>query len=259
MLEESIVQNENTLFLRRMKEDMKDFEGKPLFLPRHVVTPAYRLSNSEKELYNQVTIYVKEQFNKALSSENRRHIGFALTILQRRLASSSYALWKSLQRRKDRLKTILKDFEENKKKETKLQQRVFDFEEIEDMDEEEREDQERIWETLSIAENKEELEREIQTLAVLEKQAKDVIDSEVEAKLSELKETMVELEKKSKNKKILIFTESRDTLEYLEKRIRKWGYTVNTIHGGMGQQERIMAEKVFKQETQVLVATEAAW
>jgi SNF2 family DNA or RNA helicase len=255
MLEESIKKNENTLFLRRMKEDMKDFEGKPLFLPRNVITPAYRLSDSEKELYNQVTIYVKEQFNKALSSENKRHIGFALTILQRRLASSSYALWKSLQRRKNKLKDILENFEENKKKRKPI---VFDFDEIEDMDDEERENQERIWETLSIAENKEELENEIHTLAILENQAKEVIESEVEVKLSKLKETMTELEKKAKNKKILIFTESKDTLEYLEKRIKKWGYSVNTIHGGMNLQERITAEQVFKQETQILVATEAA-
>ena len=255
MLEESIKKNENTLFLRRMKEDMKDFEGKPLFLPRNVITPAYRLSDPEKELYNQVTLYVKEQFNKALSSESKRHIGFALTILQRRLASSSYALWKSIQRRKNKLKDILENFEENKKKSKPV---IFDFDEIEDMDEEERENQERIWETLSIAENKEELEREIQTLITLENQAKDVIDSEVEVKLTKVKETMIELEKKAKNKKILIFTESRDTLEYLEKRIRKWGYKVNTIHGGMGLQERITAEQVFKQDTQVLVATEAA-
>ena len=56
----------------------------------------------------------------------------------------------------------------------------------------------------------------------------------------------------------MIFTESRDTLEYLEKRLRKWGYKVNTIHGGMHPDERIAAEQVFKQETQVLVATEAA-
>ena len=255
MLEESIQKNENTLFLRRMKEDMKDFEGKPLFLPRNVITPTYRLTDSEKELYNQVTIYVKEQFNKALSSENKRHIGFALTILQRRLASSSYALWKSLQRRKNKLKDILENFEENKKKRKPI---VFDFDEIEDMDDEERENQERIWETLSIAENKEELENEIQTLAILENQAKEVIESEVEVKLSKLKETMTELEKKAKNKKILIFTESKDTLEYLEKRIKKWGYSVNTIHGGMNLQERITAEQVFKQDTQVLVATEAA-
>ena len=107
MLEESIEQNENTLFLRRMKEDMKDFEGKPLFLPRNVETPAYKLSDPEKELYNQMTMYVKDQFGKALTTpENRRHIGFALTVLQRRLASSSYALWKSLQRRKNKLKDI---------------------------------------------------------------------------------------------------------------------------------------------------------
>ena len=98
-LEESIEQNENTLFLRRMKEDMKDFEGKPLFLPRNVETTAYKLSDSEKELYNQLTMYVKDQFGKALTTpENRRYIGFALTVLQRRLASSSYALRKSLQR-----------------------------------------------------------------------------------------------------------------------------------------------------------------
>ena len=117
MLEESIRKGENNLFLRRMKEDMKDFEGKPLFLPRNVETPAYKLSDPEKELYNQMTIYVKDQFGKALTTpENRRHIGFALTVLQRRLASSSYALWKSLQRRKNKLKDILENFEENKKK-----------------------------------------------------------------------------------------------------------------------------------------------
>ena len=256
MLEESVRKDENTLFLRKMKEDMKDFEGKPLFLPRHVTTPGYRLSDPEKELYNDVTTYVKEEFNKALTSDKQRYIGFALTVLQRRLASSSYALWKSLQRRKNKLKDILENFEENKKKEKKL--KVFDFDETDDMDDQEMEDQERIWETLSVAENREELGREIQTLAVLENQAKDVIESEVEVKLGKLKETMIELEKKAKSQKILIFTESRDTLEYLEKRIRKWGYKVNTIHGRMHADERIAAEQVFKQETQVLVATEAA-
>jgi hypothetical protein len=69
---------------------------------------------------------------------------------------------------------------------------------------------------------------------------------------------MEDLSKKWPNKKILIFTESRDTLEYLEKKIRSWGYAVNTIHGGMKLEERVNAEKVFKNETQVLVATEAA-
>ena len=259
MLEESVRKDENTLFLRKMKEDMKDFEGKPLFLPRHVTTPGYRLSDPEKELYNDVTTYVKEEFNKALTSDKQRYIGFALTVMQRRLASSSYALWKSLQRRKDKLKDILENFEERKKK--RSPSFVFDFDAYGDMEDKERENQERIWETLSFAENREELEREIQTLAILENQAKDVIESEVEVKLIKLKETMIELQKKGvddESKKILIFTESRDTLEYLEKRLRSWEYKVNTIHGGMRPDERVAAEGVFKQETQVLVATEAA-
>ena len=254
MLEESIKLDENTLFLRRIKEDMKDFDGKPLFLPRHVLTPAYNLSDPERELYKKLTNYVRNQFNKALSSEKKRNIGFALVILQRRLASSCFALWKSLIRRRDRLKEILENFEQQKKSTLK----IFDFEETEEMSEEDRWEQENIWETLSIAENKGELEKEIRTLDELIDDAKKVIDMEVEVKLQKLKETMKLLEQKSINKKILIFTESKDTLGYLEKRIKKWGYNVNTIHGGMKLEERVEAEKIFKTETQIMVATEAA-
>ncbi len=60
------------------------------------------------------------------------------------------------------------------------------------------------------------------------------------------------------DKKILIFTESRETLGYLVKKIRLWGYTANFIHGGMRLEERVESEKVFQHETQVMVATEAA-
>lgn len=254
MLEESIEKDENSLFLRRIKEDMKDFEGKPLFLPRHVFTPTYNLSDPERDLYRKITEYVRNQYNKALSSEKKRNIGFALIILQRRLASSSFALWKSLQRRRDRLKEMLSDFEKSKK----ITPKAFDFDDTEDMSEEERWEQEQLWETLSIAENREELEREIQTLEELVDTTKQIIDQEAEVKLEKLKETMKTLEEKSLNKKILIFTESRDTLEYLEKRINSWGYQVNTIHGGMQQLERIEAEKIFKTQTQVMIATEAA-
>ena len=134
MLEESIERNENSLFLRRIKEDMKDFDGKPLFLPRYVSTPAYSLSAPERELYKKLTEYVRNQFNKALSSEKKRNIGFALVILQRRLASSSFALWKSLQRRRDKLKTLLVDYDKTKKSTPK----IFDFDETEEMSEEDR-------------------------------------------------------------------------------------------------------------------------
>ena len=87
LLQESIRSKDNPLFIRRIKEDLKDFEGKPLFLPRYVKTVGFRLSDEEKVLYNEVSRYVKEQYNKALRSEKKRSVAFALVILQRRLAS----------------------------------------------------------------------------------------------------------------------------------------------------------------------------
>lgn len=255
MLKESIENQDNPLFLRRIKEDMKDFDGKPLFVPRNVLTPDVRLSDQEKELYNDVSVYVKEQYNKALMSEKKRNVGFALLILQRRLASSTYALLKSLERRKQRLEEMRGIVEKRK---TAVAPQTFDFEETEDMSEEERWKEEELWETLSVAENREELEAEIRTISGLINQAKDVIKQEIEVKLQQLKDTMTDLSKKFPNQKILIFTESKDTLDYLEKKIRSWGYSVNTIHGGMPLEERVQAEKVFKNQTQVMVATEAA-
>lgn len=254
MLDESLRRNENTLFLRQIKEDMKDFDGRPLFMPRHVSTHAYNLSDSERDLYRAVTEYVRTQFNKALSADKKRNIGFALIVLQRRLASSSYALWRSLQRRRDRLKAILTDFEKSRKSTPT----TFDFEEIEDLSEEERWEQERIYETFTIAENKDEFKREIQAVEELVAAAKLVIDQKSEVKLQTLNEIMVKLDRQHVNEKILIFTESRDTLEYLEKRIKSWGYDVNTIHGGMKLEDRIEAESVFKNRTRIMIATEAA-
>ncbi len=257
MLQESIRNKDNPLFVRRIKEDLKDFDGKPLFLPRHVKTLSFNLGTSspkEKELYNYLSEYVNTQYNKALNKDKKRNVAFALVILQRRLASSTYALLKSLERRKKRLENLLKDTQVR----NKIDNRIFDFEAVEDLSEEERWKQETIWETLSVAENREELKEEINTIDLLIEKAKDIIKHEEELKLKELKKTLKRLNIEFPGEKILIFTESRDTLEYLEKKIKAWGYTANTIHGGMKLEERIKAEKIFKTETQVLVATEAA-
>jgi SNF2 family DNA or RNA helicase len=253
MLQQSIENQDNPLFIRRVKEDLKDFEGRPLFLPRHVSTVAFNLSDDEKILYNDVSRYVKEQYNKALRSDKRRNVAFALVILQRRLASSTFAILRSLERRKTRLDELLKGAQR-----TGVTERGFDFEDVEDMSEEDRWKEEEIWETLSVAENRQELESEITTLGRLIDQARSIIQNESEVKILQLKETMGRLNKESPNTKILIFTESKDTLEYLEKRIRSWSYSVNVIHGGMGLEERIDAERIFKNETQVMIATEAA-
>jgi Superfamily II DNA and RNA helicases len=178
-------------------------------------------------------------------------------ILQRRLASSTYALLKSLERRKKRLEDMLKGALER----GKISEDTFDFETIEDMSEEERWREEEIWETLSVAENREELEKEVKIIDDLIAHARGIIQREEEVKLKELRKSLRELEEKypdKKDKKILIFTESRDTLEYLEGKIKDWGYTTNTIHGGLRLEDRVKAESIFRTETDVLVATEAA-
>jgi len=260
MIEESIRNKDNPLFIRRIKEDLKDFEGRPLFLPRHVKTITFNLgtdSPNEKQLYNELSKYVNTQYNKALTKGKKRNIAFALVILQRRLASSVYALLKSLERRKKRLEELLEGVQGREK----LSDETFDFDTVEDLSEEERWKEEEIWETLSVAENREELRKEIETIDELINHARNIIQNEEEIKLKQLRRSLEDLARRysgEQNRKILIFTESRDTLEYLEKKIRNWGYKVNTIHGGMKLEERIKAEKIFKNETEVMVATEAA-
>jgi len=260
MVQESIKNKDNPLFIRRIKEDLKDFEGRPLFLPRYVITKTFNLgidSPNEKDLYNALSRYVNTQYNLALTKDKKRNVAFALVILQRRMASSIYALLRSLERRKDRLEGLLQ--EGQKIKESKIP--ALNIEEVDEFSEKDRWKEEEIWETVSVAENKEELEKEIATLKTLMEKAKIIIKNEEEIKLKALRNSLKELEQKypdPKDKKIVIFTESRDTLDYLKQKIEEWEYSVTIIHGGMNLQERVKAEKIFKNETQILLATEAA-
>jgi SNF2 family DNA or RNA helicase len=258
MLQESIKQQDNPLFIRRVKEDLRDFEGKPLFLPRHVETKAFNLgveSPDEKTLYNALSEYVEKQYNKALTHDKRRNVAFALVILQRRLASSTYALYRSLTRRKKRLEEMLETTTN-----VRIDERDFDFDVTEDLSEEERWEREELWETLSVAENRQELQREVATLDSLIRQARAIIDNNNngEVKLRHFRQALDELNRLQPGAKVLIFTESRDTLDYLEKRLHEWEYSVCTIHGGMKLTERIKAESVFRNEAQFMIATEAA-
>ncbi len=257
LLQASLDNRDNPLFIRRTKEDLRGFDGQPLFLPRHVETRVFDLgteSQREKELYNALSRYVNEQYNKALHRDRRRNVAFALVILQRRLASSTYALLRSLERRKERLEEMLRGAEEKGPPD----RYILDWEAIEDLSEAERWAEEEVWETLSVAENREELEREVRTLEDLIRRAQTIIHSGQEVKLRHLRQAMSQLNEQYPGAKMLIFTESRDTLTYLERQIRNWGYRACTIHGGMPLEERIQAEGVFRNEAQVLVATEAA-
>jgi superfamily II DNA or RNA helicase len=252
MLSASIQNKDNPLFLRRLKEDLKGFDNTPLFPPRQVETVKYRLSDAEKMLYNAVTEYVEQNFNKALQKE-KRNVAFALTILQRRLASSVRAVRKSLERRRSKL-------EELYKKGQLLQEVGYTEEYLEDLEENQRwQKEEELLEKLTSAETLEELKVEIDKLDELVLMARDVEKQEIETKLNRLREVIEDIRLQETGAKILIFTESKDTLEYLAEKIsKKWGYTVTIIHGGMSMDARIRAEHEFRNRAQVMVATEAA-
>lgn len=252
MLSESIQNKDNPLFLRRLKEDLKDFDGAPIFPPRKVTTTKYYLSDDEKKLYNAVTEYVEKHFNKALEKE-KRNVTFALTILQRRLASSTCAIRKSLERRYKRLNELYE-------KGQLLQQDVYDedYIDIEDLEEKERwKKEEELLEKLTSAETLEELKDEIEKLRELVTLAKEVEKKEIETKLKELKRVMSEEKLLQTGTKLLVFTEFKDTLEYLVEKLKKWGYSVTFIHGGMDLDARISAEADFRNQTQIMVSTEA--
>ena len=258
-IRESIQRQDNPLFIRRIKEELKDFEGKPLFLPRHIKTHPFQLgvdSESEMSLYNALSDYIREQYNRfSEDSQKRNNVAFALVILQRRLASSTQALCLSLQRRKQRLMELLQ-------KAAAISSDILPNEqareEAEDREETERWELEEQWEVLSVAENREELEEEIETLNRLERDARQIIDRESELKLKALRAALDELNREYPNQKILIFTEYFDTLDYLEQKVKAWGFSVSVIHGKMPHEQRIAAQETFRNETQLLLATEAA-
>jgi len=251
VLEESFRHRENPLFLRRLKEDLTDYQGRPLFPPRNVKTVPYRLSDEEKRLYNEVTRYVETHYNRALAAE-KRNVAFALLILQRRMASSVRAVRASLERRKQRLEELLRLG-------TWMAQRGgVDEEELEDMPEAERLRREQdMVERLTAAETREELQEEIRRLDELVHLAREVERRGVETKLVQLQRLMDAEPVRSGGEKVLIFTESRETLEYLAERIRGWGLSVVTLHGGQKLDERIAAEHEFRERAQVMVSTEA--
>ena len=253
LLEESIKNQDNPLYLRRLKEDLVDFEGKPLFPPRFLHTVKFQLSDQELELYNRVTNYIRQNYNQALARENR-NVTFALTVLQKRMASSIRAITRSLERRKKRLEELL---ERGALLQEKLSLGEDYLEELDDLEESERWKREEELEKFTSATTLSELKEEIEEISELLSLARKLDREETETKLSALQEIIKERLVPSEEK-MIVFSESRDTMEYLKEKIKKWGYSVVTIHGGMNMDQRIKAEHDFKEWAQFLVATEAA-
>ena len=259
------------LMRRMVKEQLVTFEGKPLFPERCAYTVPYPLSDDEAQLYAEVTDYVRTQFNRAenLTEGRRGTIGFALTILQRRLASSPEAIFQSLKRRKDRLEGRLRE-EELLKRGRSIPSvgPNINLEDIDDApDAEVEEIEEEVVDLATASQTIPELRIEIGVLSDLEKLAHKVRTSGRDRKweeLSSLLQNNAEMfDAHGHRRKLIIFTEHRDTLNYLLHRIRTLlGKTnaVLAIHGGMGREERKKSEEAFKQDKEVfiLVATDAA-
>ena len=285
--------------LRRMvKEKLLKFDGTPLFPERIAYTVPYQLSPPEASLYKAVTDYVREEFNRAEALQNDRRagtVGFALTILQRRLASSPEAIYQSLRRRRERLESQLRKLEV-------LQQGgraalefaaapAFDPEDVEALDEAPDNEvlvaEEAVLDQATAAQSMAELRAEIDTLTRLERLALDVRRSGTDTKWRELASLLGEIftvdglagqvaepdvpygagpiprPVSSPRQKLVLFTEHRDTLSYLHDRITTLlGRPESTvlIHGGMGREARLKAQEAFRHDpqVQVLLATDAA-
>ena len=257
---------------RLVKEDLLKFDGRPLFPERLAYTVNYDLSPMEAQLYTNVTTYVQEEFNRAdhLDGTHRSSVGFALTILQRRLASSPEAIYQSLHRRRERLEVRLA--EEKLGKRAAEMPWQFDIpEDPDDLDEmpaaDLEEEEEQVADQASASKTIAELEAEIETLKRLETMANAVRNSGTDKKWDELSSILQDdslmFDDEGQREKLIIFTEHRDTLNYLCEKIRTLfgrDEAVVAIHGGMLRDERRKVETLFKQDkdVRILIATDAA-
>lgn len=303
------------LMRRMVKEKLLKFDGTPLFPERTASTVPYQLSPDEARLYQAVTDYVREEFNRAEALQNNKRagtVGFALTILQRRLASSPEAIYQSLRRRRERLERRLRELELGQagapassfqpgkaaKEEFPLlleggwaespELSAEDLEDLEDApDNELAQIEEEILDQATAASTIAELRLEIEMLARLEKLADDVRHRGQDTKWRELSHLLGEIftpaalrhriaetsppygagtipkPTPSPSQKLVVFTEHRDTLNYLQHKISGlFGRpeSVVVIHGGMGREDRREAQERFLNdpEVRVLLATDAA-
>ncbi|MFP4102840.1 helicase-related protein [Coleofasciculus sp.] len=268
-LEEAMQRNEAPFYLRRTKEALVTFpdpetgHAKKLFTNRQVETIDFQIDDEELDFYDELTHYVEEQSIKAEqeNSARGRTLGFAMAMLQRRFASSLFAVRRSLERMRDKRQRILSD-PEGYRRDQINRKLPDDFDELTTAEQQKITDE---LESVVASIDPQDLQDEIIQLTKLINQAQQLEQREVESKLVKLKTTITkEGIFKDPKMKLLLFTEHKDTLDYLVGKLREWGLSVTQIHGGMkiGDRDtphtRIYAEREFREEAQVLVATEAA-
>ena len=266
------------------QRDLCKFDGTPLFPERRAYTIDYELSPAEQQLYQDVTAYVTEEMNRADrlrdagQAKRGNNVGFALTVLQRRLASSPEAIYRSLERRRARLEAELEDV--RRRGGHPAETLALDMSSLPDLtDEDDYEDfydrpedevfaqEDEVLDRATAAMTVQELELEIESLIQLEQQAKRVRDKGSDRKWDELASILQDrkemFDDNGGRRKLIIFTEHRDTLNHLYRRITTFlaqPESVVVIHGGIKREERRAAQERFVNDptATVLIATDAA-
>ena len=244
-------------FIRRTKEELVYFDGRPIYPPRYSNTLSYDLNTgevreySEQRLYDETTSYIQTYYNRA-EVLNRSAARLAMSVFQRRLASSTYALLRSFERREQKLAQLIEAMRSGKLNPAKLKETQRELDKIGDVfdektaDEEEAEDWQEENEVVEdqalegvIATTLAELETELRTggptcaiWRVRCTRPGTSRNSRSCAKCCSIHDYQQE--------KMIIFTEHRDTLESLVRRLDGLGFTdqIAQIHGGMNYQER---------------------
>ena len=260
-------------FIRRTKEEMLHFNGRPLYPQRNCDTLSYNLTagtGSEQELYDETTEYIRDYYNRA-GILNRSAARLAMGVFQRRLASSTYALMRSFERRIEKLDGLIENLRRGQLTEAQLanEQRrldqLGDFYESTTADESEDEHEDYEDNALggTVAVSLAELIVEKLKVEELLNRSRNLMDAGEESKFEKLQEVI--RHPNYSDEKFIIFTEHRDTAEFLVRRLEGLGFTdqVALIHGGLDYQERERQVEFFRQSAaeggaNYLVATDAA-
>ncbi len=266
-LQEAIAHNHAPFYLRRTKEALVTFPDpdtgavRKLFTNREVRTVRFELDGQEFAFYEALTRYVQDQSIRAAAdpSARGRALGFTMAMYQRRFASSIHAVRRSLERRLQKLEEHLR----RPRAETPVD--LSRLEEIDELPEDEVARMEEEIEQASLPSERQEAQREMEELRALVQKARALEERQMSSKLAKLREVLTDQNIFGDPRtKLLVFTEFKETLDYLVVTLRAWGLQVTQIHGGMkiGDRDtpgtRLYAEREFREEAQVLVATEAA-
>ena len=258
----------NKFFIRRLKEDMKDWNGQALYKDRHTKTTSYNLTPDEKRLYDAVTIYLTQRKKEANETRNI-HVSLALQVMQRRLVSSIFAIRNTLQKRWLALQGLTDELDKNPtlwKQRIKFEELdVTNIDDLDELDDEERDALDNIMadpkklKLFTTAKSLSEIKAEAGEVKSLYEMANALYNQQQEEqKYKELKKLLTS-EGVIDGEKLVIFTEHKDTLLYLQERLTNNGYHVATIHGGMSVDERRVSQcRFMTPDVQILICTDAA-